>query len=89
LHAVLVTTLPEGRGSFGENAKKVHQDFAGLEGVGSEERLNKLGFSSLERWRLWGDLIEVDKIMRGKDRAYSQRLFPRWKCQLHGGTGSR
>ena len=32
---------------------------------------------SLERQRLWGDLIEVYKIMRGMDRVDSQKLFPR------------
>jgi len=61
----------------------------GLQGVGFEKRLNKLGLFSLERRRLRGHLIEVYKIMRGIDRVDSQRLFPGWKCQLQGGTGSR
>jgi len=56
-----------------------------LVGVGYEERLNKLGLSSLERWRLWGDLIEVYKIMKGKDMAYSQRLFPRVEVSITRG----
>jgi len=32
---------------------------------------------SLERRRLWGDLIGVYEIMRGMDRMESQKLFPR------------
>ena len=46
----------------------------GLEGMSYEERLDKLGLFSLERWRLRGDLIEVYKIMNRMD---SQMFFPR------------
>ena len=48
-----------------------------MEGISYEERLEKLGLFSLERWRLRGHLIEVYKIKRGMDRADSQKLFPR------------
>ena len=42
-----------------------------------KERLDRLGFLSLERRRLRGDLVEVYKIMRGTDQLDSQYLFPK------------
>jgi len=61
----------------------------GIESVGSEERLNKLGLFSLERQRLRGDLIEVHKIMRGIDRVDIQRLYPRVNVSITRGTSPR
>ena len=58
-----------------------------MEGISYEERLEKLGLFSLERQRLRGDLIEVDKIMRGMDRV--GKLFPRVEESItrgHNGT---
>jgi len=49
----------------------------GTEGIGYEERLEKLGLFSLERRRLRGYLIEIYKIMRGMDRVDRLMLFPR------------
>ena len=57
--------------------KRFTRMLLGMEGISNEERLEKLGLFSLERWRLRGGLIEVYKIMRGMDRADSQMLFPR------------
>ena len=56
--------------------KKFTRMFPGLEGISYEERLNKLGLFSLERWRLKGDLIEVYKTMRGINKVNSWKLFP-------------
>ena len=58
-----------------ETLERVQKRFTkmlpGMEGISSEERLEKLGLFSLERRRL----IEV-YIMRGMDRVDSQKLFP-------------
>ena len=48
----------------------------GLEKLSYRERLNRLGFYSLEHRRMRGDLIEVYKIMMGIDRVNASRLFP-------------
>ena len=49
----------------------------GLDGSSYKERLDRLGFFSLECRRFRGDLIEVYKIMRGVDQLDSQYLFPK------------
>jgi Reverse transcriptase (RNA-dependent DNA polymerase)/Endonuclease-reverse transcriptase len=40
-----------------------------------EQRLQQLGFTTLERRRCRGDLIEAYKILTGKERVDSQRFF--------------
>lgn len=40
----------------------------GLDSIYSRERLRKIRLLSLEIWRLNGNLIEVNKIMKGIDR---------------------
>eukprot|EP00061_Rhincodon_typus_P006005 g26181.t1 len=47
----------------------------GLEDLSNRGELNRLGLFSLEHPRLTSDLIEVHKIMRGKDRVNNP--FPR------------
>lgn len=39
------------------------------------ERLGNLGLYSLERRRMWGDLLEVYKIVRGIDEANAPRIL--------------
>ena len=48
--------------------KRFTRMLPGMEGINYEERSEKFGLFSLERWRLMCDLIEVYKIMRGMDR---------------------
>ena len=56
--------------------KRFTRILPGMEGISYEERLENLGLFSLERRKLRGNLIEVNKIMRGVDRVDSQKLFP-------------
>lgn len=47
----------------------------GLSGITNKERLDRLGLFFLEHRRLWGDLIEVYKIVSGIDRIVRRHSF--------------
>ena len=57
--------------------KRFTRMLSGLGGLSCKVRLNRLGLFSLERRRLRSDLIDVCKIMRGRDKVDSQYLFPK------------
>ena len=57
--------------------KRCTRMLLGFDGLGYQERLDRLGLCSLERRRLRGDLIEAYKIMRGTGQLDSQYLFPK------------
>ena len=49
----------------------------GLTRLSYEERLKETGLYTLERRRLRGDIIEMFKIMKGKDKISADELFNR------------
>jgi len=61
--------------------KRFTRMLPGLDGLGSEESLGKLGLFSLERRRLRGDLIEVTKLSVNDSRS----LFPRVEMSITRG----
>ena len=48
---------------------------SGMKNLSYSEGLNKLNLYSLERWRLRGDLIEMYKIITGKEGISCQQFF--------------
>jgi len=59
----------------------------GLEHLCYEERLRELGLFSLEKKRLWGDLIAAFQFLKGVYRKDGERLFSRACCARTKSSG--
>ena len=68
LCAVLVTTTQEGHRCHREGSAQGTRLIPGRARLSYEERLKETGLYTLERRRLRGDMMEMFKIMKGRDK---------------------
>ncbi|KFW63923.1 hypothetical protein AS28_13592, partial [Pygoscelis adeliae] len=59
----------------------------GMEHLSYEDRLRELGLFSLEKRRLWGDLIAAFQYLKGSYKKDGDRLFIRACCNRTRGNG--
>ena len=87
LHPVLGPPTQEGHGVAGVGPEEGHENIGVLKHFSYEDRLRELGLFSLEKRRLWGDLIATCQYLKGAYRKAGEGLFRRAGSDRMQGNG--
>jgi len=87
LHPALESSALNRHGPAGAGPEEATQMIGGLEHLSCEERLGELGLFSLEKRRLWEDLIAAVQYIKGAYKKEGGKHFSNACCNRTRGNG--